>query len=545
MPPPSPAGALPVATPGQELLGLKTVDDVASYFGVSSKRLQYHLYWHPTAYRTFDIPKRSGGTRLIESPPVPVIVFQKKLARALNELYQPKVTAHGFIRGKSIVTNARHHLGAHLILNIDLADFFHSIHFGRVFGLLQKPPFSLPPKVAAVLAHLCCYKKRLPQGAPTSPILSNLVCRGLDTKLSQLGKTVGVRYSRYADDISFSTKRSEFPKRIMDRGLSDDAVVLAEELRAIIKSEGFTVNDKKTRVLAANVRQVVTGVTINVKPNVHWSYTHSLRGALWCWRRLGYKEADRRFRESFDKKPRHGAQPELSHHIEGKLAFLTMVRGEDDPVASQYRLEFAHLAERTAVLRGAAARRHHLLSQALWVVLGLDSEGIVLSNGTAAYIEGLGFVTSEHVISDPQKLGIARHVLARTDQAGTKHDFTVRASDPHLDIAVLESQSAKPWAALQARTVSGPQVGEEVLLAGFPNWTPGHEPRIEPGHIAQLRTVSARRLAQITCAIHDGNSGGPVLGADGRVVAIATYGATSPILPHGVVEIRHALELIG
>lgn len=544
MPSSSAPGPATGPTPGQELLGLATVDDVAAFFDISRKRLNYHLYWHPTPYRAFEIPKRSGGVRLIESPPVPIIVFQKKLARALSELYRPKVTAHGFIPGRSIVTNARHHLGAKFVLNIDLAGFFHSIHFGRIFGLLQKPPFSLKRNVAAVLAHLCCWNKRLPQGAPTSPVLSNLVCRSLDTKLSQLGKAVGAKYSRYADDITFSTRRSEFPSRLAGFGLDNNPVVLAEELVKIIRSEGFAVNDAKTRLLARHVRQEVTGVTINEKLSVHPNYARSLRGALWCWRRLGYDEANRRFREVYDKKSRVGGQPELARHLEGRIAFLTMVRGEDDPVASRYRLEFAALAQRTVVVKGPAARQPKLLSQALWVVLGLNASGDVASNGTAAYIDRLGFVTSDHVIRDTAGLGVTRYVLVRSDEPHVMHDFTVRASDPHVDIAILESNSAPVWAALQARDGSGPQVDEEILLAGFPNWMAGQTPRMEKGRIAQLRTVSARRLAQVTCSIHDGNSGGPLLGSDGCVVAIATYGGSSPILPNGAVEIQHAFDLI-
>lgn len=492
------AGTSPSLTPGQELLGLRTVDDVARFFGVSSKRLMYHLYWHPKAYRAFEIPKRSGGVRLIEAPPVPIVVFQTKLACALSELYRPKVTAHGFIPGRSVVTNARHHLGAKLILNIDLSDFFHSIHFGRVFGLLQKQPFSFPNKVAAVLAHLCCYKKRLPQGAPTSPVLSNLVCRNLDTKLSLVGRSVGIRYSRYADDITFSTKGPEFPSRFLVRDPDLNSVVLSDDLTALIRAEGFTVNDLKTRVLSRNVRQEVTGVTINVKTNVRQNYTRSLRGALWCWRQHGLDEANRRFKEKFDKKARHDGQPDLARHLEGKLAYLTMVRGVDDPVASRFRLDFASLSGRIAALKGPAALQPKLLSQALWLVLGFDETGIQQTNGTAAHIEGLGFVTSHHVIASPNK-EIVRYTLARTERSNQTHDFTVRASDAHLDIAVLESPTARVWATLQARTGSEPQIGEEVLLAGFPNWLAGQDPRIEKGHITQRRTVSARNLTQISC----------------------------------------------
>lgn len=530
-------------TPGQQLLGSRDIDAVAKFFDVSKRRLKYHLYDRPTPYRTFEIPKRSGGTRTIEVPPVPIVVFQKKLAAALAELYVPKATAHGFVKGRSIVTNARHHLGARLVLNIDLQDFFHSIHFGRVFGLFQKPPFSLPRPVAAVLAQLCCYNKRLPQGAPTSPVLSNLVCRTLDRKLSQLGKAAGARYSRYADDITFSTRRPEFSARLVTRGAEDDAPVLSDELVAIIQGEGFAVNDEKTRVLARNVRQEVTGLKINEKLNVPWNHVRSLRGALWCWKQHGYAEANRRFQAKFARQARSSESPELHRHVQGKLAYLSMVRGNDDPVVVRYWLEFAKLTGRRVSVGGPSALQSPLIAQALWLVLGLDSDGDPAVNGTAFWVEGVGFVTNHHVCHVDADSGVKRWVLAHPERPSQHFDCTVRACDKHFDVAILESVTARVWAALVPRKTGDIRDNENVLLAGFPNWMPGQSPRIERGHVTARRTLSLRRLIQTTCSVYEGNSGGPILGEDGQVIAIATYDASSCILPHGAVEIGHVMDL--
>ena len=167
---------------------MKDKRDVASLLDVPYSTLFYHLYIFPEdkRYVQFGIPKRSGNTRLISAPVSPLKLVQGKLNQVLQAVYKPKPSSHGYIQGRSILTNARPHAGRRFVLNLDLANFFPSINFGRVRGLFLARPFSLPPEVATVLAQICCYKKQLPQGAPTSPIVSNMIARSLDNALQQL-----------------------------------------------------------------------------------------------------------------------------------------------------------------------------------------------------------------------------------------------------------------------------------------------------------------------------------------------------------------------
>lgn len=160
---------------------LASVDDVARFLGTSRKRLFFHLYDRKRpGYRSFILPKASGGHRQISAPPKVLAAFQHRLLLALEAVAPSKPYAHGFTRGRSVRTNAEPHVGSRLVLNFDLLDFFPSIHFGRIQGLFRSHPFDFSHPVAAVLAHICCAAKVLPQGAPTSPIISNLICRGLD-----------------------------------------------------------------------------------------------------------------------------------------------------------------------------------------------------------------------------------------------------------------------------------------------------------------------------------------------------------------------------
>lgn len=160
---------------------LSNVSQVAAFFGTSTKRLFYLLYsaGGPT-YRVFSIPKASGGVRRIASPSPTIAFFQRKLLGCMTAVVAPKFPVHGFTKSRNVVTNARVHLDTKLVLNIDLLDFFPTFHFGRVRGMFQHRPFSFPDSVASILAHICCFGGRLPQGAPTSPMVTNVICRGLD-----------------------------------------------------------------------------------------------------------------------------------------------------------------------------------------------------------------------------------------------------------------------------------------------------------------------------------------------------------------------------
>ncbi len=206
-----------------------------------------------------------------------------------------KSCVHGFSKERSIVTNARKHCSVKttFVLNIDLENFFPSITFFRVRGLFQSKPFNFSYNFSTVLAHLCCHNGKLPQGAPTSPILANLICRSLDKELMSLAYRNRATYTRYCDDITFSFSVKNFNK--LPGGICSfdgSTTVLGTELQAIIEKNGFNVNAKKTRLSSSMHRMEVTGLTINKFPNVKRDFVDRIRGALHSWEKFGYPAAE-------------------------------------------------------------------------------------------------------------------------------------------------------------------------------------------------------------------------------------------------------------
>ena len=284
---------------------------------------------HGYPYHAFEIPKKNGLPRTILSPHPTVKILQRKLLRALNLVYAAHPAAHGFVPGQSILTNARPHQGKRFVLNADLEDFFPSITFPRVRGLFMKR-FQLPGPAATVLARICCNTDdepdHLPQGAPTSPIISNMICHSMDHALVRLAKDHGVFYSRYADDLTFSTNRRPFPEALAVEHEGRLLHLGAALVRIVEEENGFALNPEKSRLFNRARRQEVTGLTVNRRANIPRGLVRELRGMLHAWHAHGYEDADLEYRRRFG-----GVSP-LSLVVRGKLAFLKQIRGADDRI---------------------------------------------------------------------------------------------------------------------------------------------------------------------------------------------------------------------
>jgi hypothetical protein len=185
--------------------------------------------------------------------------------------------AHGFKRKHSIISNALKHRKRRHVFNIDLQDFFPSINFGRVRGFFIKDAnFMLHPKVATILAQIACHDNGLPQGAPSSPVISNLVGHVLDIRLCKLASAAGCTYSRYADDITFSTNKNDFPPSIAKPTVAHKWEV-GDKLQDAVTRAGFAINPKKTRMQYRGSRQAVTGLVVNRKVNIRTEYRRTVR----------------------------------------------------------------------------------------------------------------------------------------------------------------------------------------------------------------------------------------------------------------------------
>jgi retron-type reverse transcriptase len=292
-----------------QLPALATPADLAKALNLPVPRLRW-LAFHSEAatvthYVRFQVPKKSGGMRELSAPHRDLAAAQQWILMRILEKIPTHDAAHGFVPGRGTMSNAVPHVGRAVVVNLDLKDFFPSISFPRVKGIFQDLGFS--PAVATILGLLCteCPRRKieyggrlfhvatgtrgLPQGACTSPALSNLLARRLDARLKGLADKLGFTYTRYADDLTFSG-----PVETVSR-----TGYLLTRVRHIIASENLTVNETKTRVQRQNARQTVTGIVVNKRPNVSRRTTKRLRAILHQARTGGLTAQNREQRDNF------------------------------------------------------------------------------------------------------------------------------------------------------------------------------------------------------------------------------------------------------
>jgi retron-type reverse transcriptase len=285
----------------EKLKSTNSLSDLAKLLGYKPKSVSYILYQIPEneKYTAFTIPKSGGGERDILAPVPRLKELQSRLSNLLQKCFQEiygleqykKPLSYGFRKHQfikradgsyekmffDIIGNAGNHKNKRYVFNIDLKDFFPSINFGRVHGFfIKNKDFALNPQVATVIAQIACYDHVLPQGSPVSPVISNLIGQILDVRLVQLAKKASCAYSRYADDITFSTNQKEFPPIIANQN-TEDKWVPSKQLRGIIKRSWFDINEKKISMQYRLHRQMVTGLVVNKKVNIRASYYRQAR----------------------------------------------------------------------------------------------------------------------------------------------------------------------------------------------------------------------------------------------------------------------------
>lgn len=349
---------------------LSTRKEFAAVLGVKTSTLTHILYVlkPSTQYDQFELIKRSGGKRVINAPKKGLKHLQSRLSKLLQDCFdeilesrfpQPKIKdfglAHGFIRNRSILTNARQHIHKKNVLNIDLEDFFNSFNFGRVRGFfIKNKEFGLHPDIATLIAQIACYDNKLPQGSPCSPVISNLITHSLDIRLAELARRNSCFYTRYADDITFSTRKSEFPKQIM-REEDGGKYFPGKKLKSDITRSGFAINDKKTRIQYKDSRQDVTGLVVNYKPNVKREYWRTVRAQCHSIFQTG----------EFKKHTHLGLQDGNINELEGQLNFIDQVdffnrKRKKQPLSPLYE-EKKHGSKKLPLLSSREKTFHYFL----------------------------------------------------------------------------------------------------------------------------------------------------------------------------------------
>ncbi len=311
----------------QHLKSATTLSDLAKILNIKPSALSFILYFMEKKgiqkYVNFKLKKKASGTRIIHVPNARLKTVQNRLSDllyiCLDEINKDKNITHpiafAYLKNKTIIDNATVHKNKKYVFNIDLKDFFDSINFGRVYGyFIKNNNFKLDSKVATIIAQIACYQNKLPQGSPCSPIISHLIASILDQRLLKLAKKAGCSYTRYCDDITFSTNKKEFPELIARFDKTDwkPSNILID----IIKRSGFEINDDKVRMNLYYSQQSVTGLVVNKKVNTPRKYRDTVRAMV----HQLYSEGDFTFNENFKKDKR--TQKNKLNCLEGMLTYI-------------------------------------------------------------------------------------------------------------------------------------------------------------------------------------------------------------------------------
>ena len=319
---------------------LNSLRDLAIFLGLDPYQISYYAFHlnKQRAYKEFEIPRRNGGKRKIEQPVRTLKYIQRIIHESMMKIYGPHPAVHGFVAGRSIVTNAEQHLARKYILNVDLVDFFPSITRKRIYGRLTSAPYLLNSKVANMIASLTTNSvSSLPQGSPSSPVLANMVAAEMDSELAKLCSAFRCRYTRYADDMTISTSRGEMPRQLAryPKAQGTGQAIIGDALTDIIEKHGFQINHRKTRLQSYWTRQLCTGLVVNGnRPSPPRSYIRRLRSLIDHWEKNGWQDAaqvvsQRENRQLFN------TRNELANHVIGRINYLRMVRGQDDSTAQR------------------------------------------------------------------------------------------------------------------------------------------------------------------------------------------------------------------
>lgn len=517
--------------PSPKFLGLQNIGEVAKFFGTTPQVLQILLYRFKarSKYNKFGIAKKRGGIRLIEAPPPQLRFYQRMLADALLREYRPKLPVHGFVETRSIKSNADLHVRKRVVFNVDLQDFFGSIHIGRIIGILEAMPFSMSNAAATVIAQICCnVEGKLPQGAATSPILSNIVCRQLDEQLLSLAKAAGATYTRYADDITFSSTRPNLPE-LCEKRLKK--WMPTKRFRQIVRENGFHVNYGKSKASFAGERQFATGLTVNESVNVPRRYIRDLETLLHIWAKYGESDATERYNLANAKAVPAGR---LADVVCGKLAYLQMIKGLRDPVYTRLARDFREIAlSKSLRIRAVAPESATPItgvykSRSDWTkVISTYSHAVefvqvwkpdgINSNATAFAIDSRTAVTAGHLIG----LGELRLGFDQKNGPTPMSIYAVNV-ERGRDLAILrfaEDVFKGPFLQTECRI---PCVGENVVAVGYPR-LPDRDSALVTHHgIVEALPIgyTGALFVQTSFPSGGGLSGSPLLDKRGRVLGV-------------------------
>ena len=517
-----------MVTPIPKLFLIKTKSDLATELGVPLTLLEARAFTSHQSllYHRSEQPKRDGSLREIFAPNWPLANIQRKIASLLNEIYRPSPRASGFVAQRGIKRNAEFHVGKRLILNFDLEEFFPSINMGRILFRLRAPPYHLSPVVSLMIAKLCTLNNSLPIGAPSSPVLSNIIASHLDGILTSVAKSHGSFYSRYADDITFSTNRRSFAHGIVHRDdTSATGWAAGSDLVGAVSSAGFSINPRKTRVLGKADQQSVCGITVNEQLSIDRRLKRSIRGAIHAWTTYGKADAEKVFHEKFNWR---GAL-DFETHLRGRLEYMKYISGPKRQSTFNLIDKYNHLPDKLLpdLHYEKVPSPYEQMQLSTCLVECESEEEMEWFQGSGIRLKDGRILTNFHVTHHAG--GAHGKIRVRLpENLGFHLEMQISKTNKHFDACLLEPTDSL-WRRMISRHASEIsfqkiKVQDQISISGFPAFVEGNEPEVSSGEVTGFQKLDGVEFAKTTNPIFKGNSGGPMFNARNQVVGLASRG---------------------
>lgn len=505
--------ALIPTTLTSKLQSIKTVKELSALLNYNyQKELSFALYRMSNAnkYKVFIINKKNGGERIISAPNGFILEIQRRLLPFLEEIYSPPPYVHGYVKGRSIATNAKKHVGKRYVVNIDLKDFFPSINFNRISRILQSSKYNLTKEIATAIAQISCFDGKLPVGAATSGILSNIVCSPLDKRLFALAKQYRLTYSRYADDITFSCTnpinlRKAFGISLDGAYIERSIEALSPEFKKIFEDSWFEINEKKIWITTKYARQTVTGLVVNKKINVKRTYFRNLKATVSSIENHGYENAQKFYQEKYKN-----GEKSLKKSLLGKLSFLGH--------SLNYNSKYTRIANRVQKIFPHEKIKipYNDKFKSIYVLTAMPSE----YQGTATHIGKGLFLTASHVVD---KNDYAINLIC-PGHFEDKILADIIFRDDKNDLAILKCKNNIEYRPSIEISSKRPSLHENVDIIGFPNYASGNTHTSINTNITGERILFEGKKYDVDKALYKGISGGPVLNDTGQIIGIVYSG---------------------
>ncbi len=524
----------------EQFLRIRTRADLAAFLELTLKQLGFFAFSGTNLYTRFSIQKKTpGAARSISAPANSLKAVQGRVALVLSEIYEeqnPPEAVHGFRIGRGTVSNAAPHVKHAVLLNVDLKDFFPSITAGRIRGLFKADPFGFPDEVADALTNIVCHEGSLPQGAPSSPVLSNYICKRMDKQLLAYANKHRVVYTRYADDLTFSSFNERAFRRAFLAGDSAE-IQIADAVRRILESNGFTVNKAKTRLATRSSRQLVTGILVNEKCNFTRDAYRELRVLLYNWKEYGCKVAAElyikhapRYEVGLSGRRDVPMEKALRNHVRGRLAYYTMVTaGNAKPSWPLMRLwtmyneitgEDVPIVDPRAAVWQCCANYDYEFGEG-------EERDCFTGVGSIFGLSTGELVTCAHCVEDIVKHEAPDDALLSIEYGG--RSSWVRMADikrnHEVDLAVLRDVPVEmsKSAGIRANGTYLPQVGETVWAYGYADG----ENVLRCLEAKVVEIFDDARKCRVDRPFIHGMSGGPVVSSRCEVIGVITNGSAA------------------